>query len=289
MNIAHATIGVIGAGVMGRGVSQNLAQSGHRVLLVDNDVRALGLAKGAIHRGLRLQRMLRKSPGGKSISDITANVSLATDLSVLETADFIIENITEQWESKKSVYAAIDRICRPQCVFAANTSAIPISRIAAVTGRPSKMIGIHFMNPVPLKDTVEVIRTQQTSQETLDVTVALLGTMGKACVVVNDAAGFVSNRVLMLMVNEAIFLLQDGVATAEDVDRIFKSCMGHTMGPLETADLIGLDTILYTLHVLDQSYGGEKFKPCPKLEQMVADGLYGRKSGRGFYQYSESM
>jgi 3-hydroxybutyryl-CoA dehydrogenase len=286
MVATSAVVGVIGAGVMGRGVSQCLAQSGHQVLLIDNDASALELAKTDIKQSLRLQRMVRKDPADKPISAITAQISFGTDLAVLDAADFVIENISERWESKQKVYAAIDGICMPQCIFAANTSAIPISRIAAETSRASRMVGIHFMNPVPLKDTVEVIRTPQTSQETLETTFELLKAMGKSCVVVNDAPGFVSNRVLMLMVNEAIYLLQDGVASAKDVDRIFRSCMGHTMGPLETADLIGLDTILYTLQVLDQSYGGEKFRPCATLERMVADGLHGRKSGRGFYEYA---
>jgi len=175
--------------------------------------------------------------------------------------------------------------CPPRTIFSSNTSAIPITRLAQVTKRPSQVIGTHFMNPVPLKPVVEVIRGFHTSNETIQATLDLLASMGKEGVLVNDSPGFVSNRVLMLTVNEAIFLLQDQVATAEDIDHIFRSCFGHKMGPLETADLIGLDTILYSLEVLYENFNDPKFRPSPLLRKLVAAGLHGRKSGRGFYSY----
>jgi 3-hydroxybutyryl-CoA dehydrogenase len=170
-------------------------------------------------------------------------------------------------------------------VFAANTSAIPITRIASVTRRASKVLGIHFMNPVPMKTTVEVIRGYHTSDHTIDLAKTLLEQMGKKGIVVNDSPGFVTNRVLMLTINEAICLLQDRVATAEEIDTIFRDCFGHKMGPLETADLIGLDTILYSIEALYDSFNDSKYRPCPLLKKMVDAGLYGRKNSRGFYNY----
>ncbi|MGH2478967.1 MAG: 3-hydroxyacyl-CoA dehydrogenase family protein, partial [Ktedonobacteraceae bacterium] len=200
--------------------------------------------------------------------------------------DFVIENATEKWEVKKPIYEQIDLICPREVIFAVNTSAISITRVGSVTKRPDQVIGTHFMNPVPMKNTVEVIRGYHTSTETIATTRDLLASMGKEGIVVNDMPGFVSNRVLMLTVNEAIYLVQDQVATAEDVDRVFKSCFGHPMGPLETADLIGLDTILYSVDVLYESYNDSKYRPCPLLKKMVDAGLYGRKSGQGFYTYN---
>jgi 3-hydroxybutyryl-CoA dehydrogenase len=187
---------------------------------------------------------------------------------------------------KRQVYPRLDRICPPHVVFAANTSAISITRLASLTSRPERIVGMHFMNPVPLKDTVEVIRGHHTSEETLETARRLLATMGKKAVVVNDFPGFVSNRVLMLTVNEAVYLVQDGVAAPQDVDEIFRSCFGHPMGPLQTADLIGLDTILYSIQVLYDSFGDSKYRPCPLLRKMVDAGLHGRKSGEGFYRYT---
>ena len=278
-------IGVVGAGVMGIGVGQSLAQAGHHVLLLDISDDILKHARDEIINNLRLQRMLRKAQGQESIESVMERITFTTDYAPFADADFVIENVTENWPIKKEVHAKLDAICPAHCVFAANTSAISITRIASATARPDRVLGMHFMNPVPMKPMVEVIRGYHTTEATLETARALLASMGKECVVVNDMPGFVSNRVLMLTVNEAVYLVQDQVATAEEIDKIFKSCFGHKMGPLETADLIGLDTILYSIEVLYESFNDSKYRPCPLLKKMVDAGLYGRKNGRGFYTY----
>lgn len=270
---------------MGVGVAQNLAQTGHQVILIDRQDEVLKKALETIAQGLRFRGFFKSPDRTLQPADILARIRTGTDLHALAEAEYVIENVTENWQVKREVYTAMEAICPAACIFAANTSAIPITRIASATRRPTQVIGIHFMNPVPQKPTVEVIRGFHTSDTTLEITRALLQRMGKSCVVVNDSPGFVSNRVLMLTVNEAIFLLHEQVAKAEDVDQIFKSCFGHPMGPLETADLIGLDTILKSLEVLYESFNDSKFRPCPLLKKMVDAGLWGRKSGKGFYSY----
>jgi 3-hydroxybutyryl-CoA dehydrogenase len=276
-------VGVVGAGVMGAGVAQNLAQTGHRVILVDVSENALAKAEQEIKDNIRFQTLFKKGP--QNSVDALGNITFSVADELLKDVDFVIENVTEKWDIKRGVYQRIDEICPAHCVFAANTSAISITRIASLTKRALKVVGIHFMNPVALKPMVEVIRGHHTSEETLQTAGELLAQMGKEYIVVNDSPGFVSNRVLMLMINEAIFLLQDQVASVEDVDRIFKSCFGHKMGPLETADLIGLDTILFSIEVLYESFNDSKYRPCPLLRKMVDAGLHGRKSGQGFYSY----
>ena len=278
-------IGVIGAGVMGGGVAQNLAQTGHQVVLVDLTEEILSRAKNQIRRNVRLQRMLKKDDAKVDCEETLGRIRFTTDYDLLKEVDYVIENVVEKWEVKRQVYTQLDVLCPTECILASNTSAISITRIASITNRAPQVIGIHFMNPVPLKHTVEVIRGHYTSSETIEQTRALLNRMNKEVIIVNDSPGFVSNRVLMLTINEAIFVVQDQVAKAEDVDRIFRSCCGHAMGPLETADLIGLDTILLTLEVLCDSYSGEKYRPAPLLREMVAAGLFGQKSGKGFYPY----
>jgi 3-hydroxybutyryl-CoA dehydrogenase len=279
------TIGVIGAGVMGVGVSQNLAQSGFEVILIDISRQILDEARARIRQNMRLQMLLGGEAAKRSGGEALKRIDFSEDLARLERADYLIENVTEKWEIKRDLYNRIDAICPPQCVFAANTSAIPITRIASATQRAAQVIGIHFMNPVPMKKTVEVIRGYHTSEVTIETTGRLLAGMGKEWVMVNDAPGFVSNRVLMLTINEAVYLVQDGVAAPEAVDKIFRDCFGHKMGPLETADLIGLDTILLSIEVLYESFSDSKYRPCPRLRQMVDAGLLGRKSGEGFYTY----
>ncbi len=278
-------IGVVGAGVIGSGVVQDLAQTGHPVILLDVSEEILDQARETIRNSIRFQGLFTKDKKTNNLGEVLKRITFTTDPSILATADFVIENVTEKWDVKKEVYNVIDRICPERTIFGANTSAIPITQIAALTKRPAQVIGIHFMNPVPLKTTVEVIRGFHTSDQTLEQTRRLLAQMGKECIVVKDSPGFVSNRVLMLTINEAIFLLQEQAATAEEIDRIFTSCFGHKMGPLATADLIGLDTVLYSIEVLYESYGDSKYRPCPLLRKIVDAGLYGRKSGQGFYQY----
>ena len=274
-------IGVVGAGVMGTGVAQNLAQCGFEVVLVDLSDKILSRAQEQIQISSRMGKLLGT---GQPTLDPEL-IRYSTDYQELAATDFVIENITEKWELKKELYPQLDEICRPEVVFAANTSAISITRIAGLTGRADRVLGMHFMNPVPMKTVVEVIRGWHTSQDTLRRAEELLAGMGKEGIVVADAPGFVSNRVLMLTVNEAVYLVQDQVASVEEIDQIFKSCFGHKMGPLETADLIGLDTILYSVEVLYESFNDSKYRPCPLLKKMVDAGLYGRKCGQGFYAY----
>lgn len=278
-------VGVIGAGVMGVGVAQNLAQTNHRAVLVDVSDDVLEKAKAEIQKNMRFERMFNKSASVENLDDVLARITLTTDYSQLQNVDFVVENVVEKWDVKKEVYPKLDAICPEHCVFAANTSCISITRIGSVTKRPDRIIGMHFMNPVPLKQTAEVIRGYHTSEETIERAKTFLAGMGKDCIIVNDSPGFVSNRVLMLTVNEAVYLVHDQVASAQDVDRLFKNCFGHKMGPLETADLIGLDTILYSIEVLYESFNDSKYRPCPLLKKMVDAGLHGRKSGQGFYTY----
>lgn len=280
-------VGVVGSGVMGTGLAQVLAHTGHRVVLIDKLEPALEHAKTGITNNLRLQKMLRTESIQESTATILSRIQFTTDYNGLSGVDFVIENITENWEAKNLVWQRIDALAPDHCVMASNTSAISITRIASVTRRPANVLGMHFMNPVPLKSTVEVIRGYHTSDATLATAETLLSQMKMQGIVVRDMPGFVSNRVSMLMVNEAIFLVQDGVATVEQVDSIFRSCLSHKMGPLETADLIGLDTILYSIEVLYESYNDSKYRPCPLLKKMVDAGLHGCKNGRGFYSYTQ--
>jgi len=294
------TIGVIGAGVMGVGVAQDVAQHGRQVILVDVDDATLARARQEIRGNLRMQGLFRKpqaaagppapqhsaaAASGESSAQVLARITFTTDYERLAAVDFVVENVVEKWPVKERVYKLLDTHCPPGCVFGANTSAISITRIGSATGRPDRVVGMHFMNPVPQKSMVEVIRGFHTSEATLARAMELLALLGKEGIVVNDMPGFVTNRVLMLTINEAIFVVQDQVAPHQDVDRIFKTCFGHKMGPLETGDLIGLDTILYSLEVLYESYSDDKYRPCPLLRKMVDAGLHGRKSGRGFYTY----
>jgi len=284
MNIQ--VVGVVGAGVMGIGVSQNLAQTGHQVILVDISEEILERAQQEIRKNIRFQDFFNKDEKTNNSDNILQSIRFSTNYQFLESAEFVIENITEKWNIKKDVYEKIDAICPKESVFAANTSAIPITRIASITKRTPQVIGLHFMNPVPMKPIVEAIRGYHTSEETVKTAKKLLAQMNKECILVNDSPGFVSNRILMLTINEAIFILQEKIASVSEVDRIFKSCFGHKMGPLETADLIGLDTILFSIEVLYESFNDSKYRPCPLLRKMVDAGLYGCKSGQGFYTYN---
>ena len=279
-------IGVVGAGVIGSGVGHLFAQSGHDVVLVDKRPEQLDTARGWIARNARLFGFLRKDlppPGA-----VLPRIDFTTDLERLADADFVIENITEDWEAKREVHRALDRILSPGTPLAANTSAIPITRIAGVGRFPERVVGMHFMNPVPVMPMVEIIRAVHSSEEALNAARTLVADAGAQAITVNDSPGFVTNRVMMLMVNEAMFLLHEGVSSAADVDRLFKTCFGHKMGPLETADLIGLDTVLLSLDTLHLEFNDSKYRPCPLLKQKVYAGLLGRKNGQGFHRYTDA-
>jgi 3-hydroxybutyryl-CoA dehydrogenase len=276
-------IGVIGAGVMGVGVAQNLAQCGHEVILVDTQESILDQARAAIARNCRLSRLT----GGPALDpdEVLARISTAVGVEAVAKAEFVIENVTENWQIKREVHEALDAVCDPAAVIIVNTSAIPITKVGSVGRHPERVVGVHFMNPVPAKPVVELIPGFHTTPQVVERTREMLASIGKRAVDVKDSSGFVSNRVLMLTVNEAAYLVHEGVATAEAVDEVFRGCFGHPMGPLETADLIGVDTILYSVEVLYEHYADSKYRPCPLLKQMTDAGLHGRKTGRGFYTY----
>lgn len=280
-------IGVIGAGVMGNGVAQSVAQSGLSVVLLDINEERLSESMEEINNNLRFRALFGSSDDLEDADIIMGRIQVGIDYSLLEDVDFVIENVTEDWEVKSKVYEAIDSICKEECIFMANTSCISITKLAALTKREGQVIGTHFMNPVPIKKTIEVIRGYHTSEETITSVEDLMRHMNKEIIVVNDFPGFVSNRISHLFMNEAAYVVQDQVASAEDVDDIFRKCYGHTMGPLETADLIGLDTVVHSLNVLYESYQDSKFRCCPLLKKMVDAGLHGRKTGQGFYVYNK--
>lgn len=281
-------IGVVGAGTMGTGVAQLFAQAGHEVVLVDLADHILRRAQDEIALSVRMMPLLLPSAPAPDPSEVTGRIRATTDLKELRTAGFVVENVTEKWETKRGLYPDLDEVCAPGTTFGVNTSAIPITRVAALTGRPADVIGTHFMNPAPLKPTVEVIRGHHTGDETVERTRSLLAGAGKDAIVVSDSAGFVTNRVLMITINEAVFLLHEGVADAPAIDRLFKECFGHAMGPLETCDLIGLDTVLLSLEVLHDNFKESKYRPCPLLSRLVDAGLLGRKTGQGFFTYERT-
>jgi len=279
------TIGVIGAGVIGMGVAQDFAQNGFPVTLIDITDQILDKAKEQIYNYVRFQALFDKGKTLENPERVIERINFTTDYQKLESVDFVVENVYEKWKTKKELYEKIDPICLPKCIFMVNTSCISITKIAALTGRPEKVIGAHFMNPVSMISTIELIKGYHTSKETVDSVSELLSQLQKECIIVNDFPGFVSNRISHLFINEAAFVVQDQVACPNEVDNIFKKCFGHKMGPLETADLIGLDTVVDSLNVLFESYQDSKFRCCPLLEKMVEAGLLGRKSGQGFYCY----
>jgi len=282
--MAIQTVGVIGAGVMGIGVAQNLAQTDHQVILVDIVDDILARAQQEIKNSVRFQAFFNKQTAVDP-EQVLQKITFTTDFERLSHVDFVVENVLEQESVKQTVYHQLDTVCPPTCIFAANTSAISITRLASVTQRADKVLGMHFMNPVPMKKTVEMIRGYHTSDATIEAAHTFLAQMGKEAIVVNDAPGFVANRLSHLFMNEAANLVMEQVAAPKDIDDIFKKCYGHAMGPLETADLIGLDTVVDTLNVLYNSYQDTKFRCSPLLQKMVDAGLYGRKSGQGFYTY----
>ena len=282
---AVKTIGVVGAGTMGHGIAQVAAQSGFDVLLVDSAAEALSRGYDQIGKGY--ERLVGKGKlSAEAKQQALARIRKDERLDALAEADLVVEAVVEKLPVKREVLAELDRICPPHAILASNTSSISITKLAAATGRPGQVIGMHFMNPVPVMQLVEVIRGLATTQETYDAVEAAARTMGKTPVEVHDAPGFVSNRVLMPMINEAIFCLHEGVGRAQAIDEVMKLGMNHPMGPLALADLIGLDVCLDILRVLHDGLGDDKYRPCPLLVKMVDAGWLGRKSGRGFYEYA---
>ncbi|RMH23168.1 MAG: 3-hydroxybutyryl-CoA dehydrogenase [Acidobacteria bacterium] len=278
------SVGVVGAGTMGSGIAQVAAQAGCDVTLVDVAPEALELGLKVIDRSLeRLQRKERISAEERAAT--LGRIVTAVELDAVADCQLVVEAVVEKLEVKRQIFAELDRLCRADAILATNTSSISITRLAAATGRPEKVIGMHFMNPVPVMKLVEVIRGLATGQATYDAVEAAAEAMGKTPVEVHDAPGFVSNRVLMPMINEAIFCLYEGVGDAEAIDRVMQLGMNHPMGPLALADLIGLDVCLDILRVLQEGFGDPKYRPCPLLVKMVDAGYLGRKSGRGFYHY----
>ncbi len=277
-------IAVLGAGTMGNGIAHVFARAGHAVLLADISQTALETGFATVRKNLA-REVTKAKLTAEDAQAAEARITLTTDLASLGAASLAIEAATERFEVKSKLFAQLDTILPAEAILASNTSSISITRLAALTQRPGQVIGMHFFNPVPVMRLVEVIRGLQTTQATFDTVHALAMAVGKIPVEVNDAAGFVSNRVLMPLINEACFAVMEGVATAEAIDTIFREGMAHPMGPLTLADFIGLDVCLDIMRVLVEGLGDPKYRPCPLLMRMVDAGWLGRKSGRGFYIY----
>jgi 3-hydroxybutyryl-CoA dehydrogenase len=282
--MAIGTIGVVGAGTMGSGIAQSFAQSGFTVRLVDVSSAMLERARGTIDKSLA--KFVEKGRVSSAEKDaVVERLSTATELSVLADVDYVVEAIVEDAAAKRTLFSTLDTIVRPEVVLASNTSSIPIATLAAATARADRILGMHFMNPVPLMVLVEVIRGVRTSDASMRVAFDLCAKLGKTAVESADRPGFIANRVLMPMINEAIYAVMEGVGTPEAIDTVMKLGMNHPMGPLTLADFIGLDVCLAILRVLREGFDDAKYTPCPLLERLVADGKLGRKTGEGFYKY----
>jgi 3-hydroxybutyryl-CoA dehydrogenase len=278
------TIAVLGAGTMGNGIAHVFARAGYHVILRDVEQRFLERGLETVAKNLDREIKKGKLPEAERAA-VLGRISLVTDMSAIASADFVVEAVPEKIEIKRTVLAEADSVLGANAIIASNTSSIAMTTLAAMTKRADRFVGMHFMNPVPMMLLVEVIRALQTSDATFSTTMQLAEKLGKKPVAVNDAPGFVSNRVLMPLINEAAYCVLEGVATAEAVDAVMKTGMNHPMGPLELADFIGLDVCVDIMHVLQEGLGDPKYRACPLLKKYVAAGWLGKKSGRGFYAY----
>ncbi|MDF1501106.1 MAG: 3-hydroxybutyryl-CoA dehydrogenase [Anaerolineales bacterium] len=275
---------VVGAGTMGNGIAQTAAVSGYNVTMTDVNDEILEKAIATITKSV--EKLAQKEVIDPAQKKAALEIETSTDLKVVEDADLVIEAATENPELKLSLFADLDALAPPRAILASNTSSISLTKIGAATERPDKVIGMHFFNPVPLMKLLEVVRGLATSDETTGIIVEVGRTMGKEPVEAMDSPGFISNRILCPMINEAIYAYHEGIGTAEAIDTVMKLGMNHPMGPLTLADLIGLDVVLFVMEVLHRDLGEDKYRPCPLLRKMVDAGYLGRKSGRGFYTYN---
>lgn len=285
MELTVRKVAVVGAGVMGADVALDLASHGYDVILKDVSNEILGRAAERMRKNIEVYRLISENLRGIPDEQIFEHIKMSSTYAGFHSVDFVIENVTEEWSVKRTVYGELGEVCRDTVYYGVNTSCMSITKIASLVSAPDRVVGVHFLNPAPIKDLVEVIRGFHTSDGALHMVQDFLKSLHKSSVIVADLPGFVTNRVLMLAINECVWVVQDDVAQPKDVDKLFRVGFGHEMGPLATADLIGLDTVLRSLEALYQQFKDTKFRPAPLLAKMVDAGLLGRKTGKGFFNY----